>query len=61
MADVVWILLILNTVLGIDEIKVTHWDTYKTQNECLLERAVLTVTFTQGEKAVCVEEERIIE
>ena len=56
MVEMTWVLLIVSTVLGFDEVKTTHWDTYETQDKCLLERVVLTSTFTQGERALCVNE-----
>ena len=52
-----WILLSMSTV-GLEEPKITYWDNYKTQKECLLERAVLTSTFTQGERALCSKKEK---
>lgn len=55
-----WVLVILSaSLLVADEIKTTNWALYETQNECLLERAVLTSTFTQGERAVCVQLEEM--
>ena len=53
-----WTLFIISTVIGLDEPKITYWDNYKTQKECLLERAVLTSTFTQGERALCIKKEK---
>ncbi len=51
-----WTLLIISTVVGLEEPKITYWNSYETQKKCLLERAVLTSTFTQGEKAFCTNE-----
>jgi hypothetical protein len=53
-----WILLIMSTVIELEEPKITYWDSYITQTECLLERAVLTSTFTQGERALCIKKEK---
>jgi len=53
-----WILLIMRTVVGFEEPKITYWHNYETQKKCLLERAVLTSTFTQGERALCIKKEK---
>jgi hypothetical protein len=45
-------------VIGIAEPKYTQYETFETQKECLLERAVLTSTFTQGERALCSKKEK---
>jgi len=48
-----WTLWIVSSVIGSAEPKLTRYETFETQKECLLERAVLTSTFTQGERAFC--------
>jgi tRNA A37 threonylcarbamoyladenosine biosynthesis protein TsaE len=50
-----WILVVLSTVYGSDEVRLTHYDLYEDGNRCSIERAVLEATFTEGEKAVCIE------
>ena len=50
-----WILVVLNAVLGNDEVKLTYYDAYQTSQKCAIEAAVLEASFTQGEKAVCVQ------
>ena len=54
----IWTLWVISSIAGIDEPKITYWDNYKTQKECLLERAELTSTFTQGERALCSKKEK---
>lgn len=49
-----WILVVLSTMYGSDEVKLTYYDAYQTGNKCSIERAVLEATFTEGEQAVCV-------
>ena len=49
-----WILVVLSTIYGSDEVRLTHYDAYQTANKCSIERAVLEATFTEGEQAVCI-------
>ena len=49
-----WILVVLSTFIGSDEVRLTYYDAYQTENKCLIERSVLEATFTEGEQAVCV-------
>lgn len=49
-----WILVVLSTMYGSDEVKLTYYDAYQTGNKCAIERAVLEATFIEGEQAVCI-------
>ena len=49
-----WILVVLSTVYGSDEVRLTYYDAYQTENKCTIESAVLEATFTEDEQAVCV-------
>lgn len=51
-----WTLFIISFVAEFDEYKVTKFNTYETTQQCEINRAVLETTFTEGEKAVCVNE-----
>jgi len=48
-----WTLLIISTVIGLDEPKVTRYGEYATAVECKQEWYKLTSQFTQGETAWC--------
>jgi hypothetical protein len=49
-----WILFILNTVYGEEETKVTYRNSFQTEQLCHVEGAVLTATFINNEKIICV-------
>lgn len=51
-----WILLIINTVVGLDELKVTRYAEFETAMSCHIEQAVVETTFTQGDQAMCKKE-----
>ena len=51
-----WMLFILNTVYGEEEMKVTYWNTFQTAESCRIEGAVLSTTFTNNEKFICVKQ-----
>ena len=48
-----WTLLIISTVIGLDEPKVTTYAEFDTKHECYVEWYNLTEAFTQGETAWC--------
>ena len=48
-----WTLLIISTVIGLDEPKVTTYAEFDTKHECFVEWYKLTSEFTQGETAWC--------
>ena len=48
-----WTLLIISTVIGLDEPKVTRYDDYATALECKQAWYQVTSEFTQGEIAFC--------
>ena len=48
-----WTLLIISTVIGLDEPKVTRYGEYATAIECKQEWYKVTSEFTQGETAWC--------
>jgi hypothetical protein len=48
-----WELLIISTVIGLDEPKVTRYADYTTAIECQQVWSELSREFTQGEIAVC--------
>lgn len=50
-----WILVVLSTVYGSDEVRLTHYDLYEDGNRCSIERTVLEATFENNEVAICVE------
>lgn len=52
--NTMWILVVLSTFIGSDEVRLTYYDAYQTENKCSIERSVLEATFTEGEQAVCV-------
>jgi hypothetical protein len=51
-----WILVVLSTVYGSDEVRLTHYDLYQDGNRCSVERAVLEATFENNEIAICIEQ-----
>ena len=51
-----WTLLIISSLVDIDEYKVTKFNEYNTQQQCSINAAVLEALFTEGEKAVCINE-----
>lgn len=50
-----WILVVLSTVYGSDEVRLTHYELYQDGNRCSIERAVLEATFENNEKAICIQ------
>ena len=48
-----WTLLIISTVIGLDEPKVTRYDDYATALECQQAWYQVTSEFTEGEIAFC--------
>lgn len=53
-----WILVILSTIYGTDEVKITHYDLYQNETKCRIEQAVLEATFENQEVAVCMENKK---
>ena len=51
-----WILFVLSFIPEYNEYKVTEFNRYDSQKQCLINQAVLEATFEQGEKAICVNE-----
>lgn len=51
-----WTLLIISSLVDIDEYKVTRFNDYYTEQQCSINAAVLEALFTEGEKAVCINE-----
>jgi len=49
-------LFILNTVYGGEETKLTYWNSFQTKQQCYIEGAVLSATFTDNEKIICVKQ-----
>ena len=48
-----WTLLIISTVIGLDEPKVTRYAEYATAIECVQDWVEISREFTQGEYAFC--------
>lgn len=53
---VMWTLLIISTVVGLEEPKVTRYAEFTTRIECQQEWNNVTSEFTQDEKAFCTNE-----
>jgi len=51
-----WTLLIISSLVDINEYKVTRFNNYPTEKQCSINAAVLEALFTEGEKAVCINE-----
>ena len=51
-----WTLWIISSVIDSAEPKYTQYKQFNNPNSCYIELAVLEATFTEGEKAECVNE-----
>jgi hypothetical protein len=51
-----WILFVISFVPEFNEYKVIRFNTYTTSQQCEINSAVLKTTFTEGERAICVNE-----
>ena len=51
-----WTLLIISSIVDIDEYKITRFNDYATEQQCSINAIVLEALFTEGEKAVCINE-----
>jgi hypothetical protein len=51
-----WVLLVVSYVAAFDEYKVTYYDSYTSEINCQLSRAVLDANFIEDESAICVVE-----
>jgi len=51
-----WTLWIVSSIIDSTEPKYTRYETFETAMSCHIEQAVLEADFTQGEKALCINE-----
>ena len=51
-----WTLWIVSSIIDSTEPKYTEYKQFDNANSCYIELAVLETTFTEGEKAVCINE-----
>lgn len=49
-----WVLVVLSTIYGSDEVKLTYYDAYQTQIQCEKELKKLKQEFKMNESAICV-------
>ena len=50
-----WVLVVLSTMYGSDEVKTTHYDLYQSEKSCMIATKKLYKEFTQNERAICME------
>jgi hypothetical protein len=51
-----WILLVVSFISEHNEFKVTEFSRYESEQQCFINQTVLKASFTEGEKAICVNE-----
>ena len=50
-----WILVVLSTVYGSDEVKMTHYDAYQSEKACVIDLKKLYREFQVNEEAICIQ------
>ena len=49
-----WILVVLSTAYGSDEVKMTHYEAYQTKQACMVDNKKLYKEFKMNEEAMCI-------
>ena len=52
--DKMWVLLVISYISEYNDYKVTEFNRYANQNQCIINQTVLESTFKDNEKAVCI-------
>ena len=50
-----WILVVLSTIYGSDEVKTTHYEAYQSEKACMVDLKKLYKEFNLNEEAICIQ------